>query len=472
MSASGLTVRQGDVIAGKYVVERVLGGGAMGVVVLAMHIDLQERRAIKLMSRDAMIDPQGVERFFREARAAVKLRSEHVARVHDMGRLPDQSPFIVLEYLEGSDLKHLIESRGPLPLGEAVRYLLQASEAIGEAHSLGIVHRDLKPANLFVTRNVGGDASIKVFDFGIAKLIGPGQNPSLTSTSSMLGTPLYMSPEQMRGAADVDGRTDIWALGAVLYCMLTGRTPFTGSTVTEICAAVIADPPKPPELLRPDIPPVVAQAILRCLEKKPGDRWRTVAELADVLRPFAADTPVVPTNTVPARVKTISMDEPALASAVKYAPREAAAREPAMSGPAATLGGSTAQKSWWSAQNSVASRSKASPAMLVAGLITGLAALGCTAFLLNRYGTSERSTVSLVSGDAPVRSVALPSASVSATIAASADVSVGATAVASDAPPPVSARASASTRAPIVSPPKTPAAVSAPPKDAFGRDRK
>ncbi len=469
MSASGLTVRQGDVIADKYVVERVLGGGAMGVVVLAMHIDLQERRAIKLMSRDALVDPQGVERFFREARAAVKLKSEHVARVHDMGRLPDQSPFIVLEYLEGCDLKHLIESRGPLPVGEAVRYLLQASEAIGEAHALGIVHRDLKPANLFVTRSVGGAPSIKVFDFGIAKLTGPGQNMSLTSTSSMLGTPLYMSPEQMRGAADVDGRTDIWALGAVLYCMLTGRTPFTGSTVTEICAAVIADPPKAPELLRPDIPPVVAHAILRCLEKKPADRWQTVAELAGVLRPFAADTPAM--AATPARVKTISMDAPLLASA-PHGAREASVREPAMSGAAATLGGSTAQKSWWAAQNNVASGSKASPAKLLLGLVFGLAALAGIAFLLNGYRSGERSTVALVSGDAPPRSVALPSEPASATTPASADLIVSATAVESSPRPPSSAAASASASAPAVLLPKAPTVVSPPLKDAFGRDRK
>ncbi|APR86721.1 Serine/threonine-protein kinase pkn3 [Minicystis rosea] len=294
MSHGDAPIRPGDILAGKYRVERVLGSGAMGVVVAAMHVELHELRAIKFMLPSMLGDAEGVERFLREARAAVRLKSQHVAKIYDIGRLDTGAPYMVMEYLEGSDLKQQLDTRGPLPIPEAVTYLQQVCEAIAEAHALGIVHRDLKPANLFLTKAVNGAPCIKVLDFGIAKVLGGGDGVDMTQTSALLGTPLYMSPEQMRGARTVDGRSDVWALGAILYRMLAGRTPFSGSSVTEICAAVVADPPDPPSMHRRDMPPALEAAVMRCLEKTPARRFATATELAAAIAPFAVPQAAAP----------------------------------------------------------------------------------------------------------------------------------------------------------------------------------
>jgi serine/threonine-protein kinase len=284
-------VAVGDILAEKYRVEKVLGAGAMGVLVAARHLDLREVRAIKLMLPSMLDDADGVERFLREARAAVCLKSEHVARIHDVGRLGSGAPYIVMEYLEGRDLKSVLEARGALPVAEAVSYLLQVCDALAEAHALGIVHRDLKPANLFLTTGPSGAGTVKVLDFGVAK-VPRGQAPDaeLTAATMLLGTPLYMSPEQMRSARDVDARSDLWSLGVVLYRMLTGKMPFSGGTVTEICASVVADPPDPPTVLRPDLPPALGAVVMRCLEKVPAERFQSAGELASALAPFAEAT--------------------------------------------------------------------------------------------------------------------------------------------------------------------------------------
>src|SRR5262245_18034417 len=214
-------VQPGDMLAGKYRVERVLGAGGMGVVVSAMHIDLEERRAIKLMHSADLANAQTVERFLREARAAARLRSDHVAKVHDVGRLETGAPYIVMELLVGEDLSHLLKARGPLPIEEAVLYILQACDAIGEAHAAGIVHRDLKPANLVLSRRPNGAPCVKVLDFGISKRTAPAGSAMLqseiTGTAEVIGSPHYMSPEQMRSTRNVDNRTDIWSLGVILY---------------------------------------------------------------------------------------------------------------------------------------------------------------------------------------------------------------------------------------------------------------
>ena len=260
----------------------------MGIVFAARHIELQELRAIKLMLPSALGNAEGVERFLREARAAVRLRSRHIARVLDIGRTDDGAPFIVMEHLEGSDFRTVLERAGTLPVLDAIRYVAQACEGLAEAHAVGIVHRDLKPANLFLTREHNGEPCIKVLDFGIAKISAAPDAPALemTKTAEIIGTPMFMSPEQMRSTRDVDARTDVWALGVILFRALTGQPPFRGTTITQLCAAVVADPAPPPSSLRADLPFGLEAVILRCLEKDPGRRYVNAAELGAALAPF------------------------------------------------------------------------------------------------------------------------------------------------------------------------------------------
>jgi serine/threonine-protein kinase len=282
-------VQIGEILAGKYRVDRVLGVGAMGVVVAATHVDLLELRAIKLMLPSMLGDREGVERFLREARAVSKLRSRHVAAVFDVGRLETGAPYIVMEHLEGVDLKSVLEQRGVLTVHEAAAYVMEACEALAEAHAAGIIHRDLKPANLFVVARRDAAPTIKVLDFGIAKMAARSDAEAaleMTGTSEMLGTPVYMAPEQMRASRSADARSDVWSLGVILYRALTGKVPFDGGTLTELCMAVLDDTPARPSTLRPDLPRGLDAVILRCLEKDPARRIGSAAELAMALAPF------------------------------------------------------------------------------------------------------------------------------------------------------------------------------------------
>ena len=218
----GALAQPGQVLLGKYRIERVLGVGGMGAVVLATHLQLEERVAIKFLLSSVARQPDMVERFLREGRTAIKIRSEHCVRVLDVGTLEGGQPYMVMEFMEGRDLDATIRESGPLPIADAVDFVLQAGEALAEAHALGTVHRNLKPANLFVTRRADGSPSIKVLDFGISKQAGAAGNMGMTSTQAVMGSPLYMSPEQMRSSKDVDARADIWALGTVLYEAIAG----------------------------------------------------------------------------------------------------------------------------------------------------------------------------------------------------------------------------------------------------------
>lgn len=284
--------RIGELIAGKYTIDRILATGGMGVVVAAKHIRLDQRVAIKFLLPEMLDREELVARFLREAQATVGLHGEHAVRVYDVGTLETGSPYLVMELLRGNDLDEELEVRGPLDVEEAVDYTLQACEAIAEAHRVGIVHRDIKPSNLFLARRPDGSRIVKVVDFGISKLLADeaqrGMNNKLTTTTAMLGSPQYMSPEQVRSARDVDGRTDIWSLGCVLYEMLANVPPFSAETVSAVSAMIVADKPPPLKTLRGDAPPELCKVIMRCLEKNRERRYRTVAALAEALAPFAS----------------------------------------------------------------------------------------------------------------------------------------------------------------------------------------
>ncbi len=276
----------GSVLAGKYRVERILGQGGMGVVVEARHIALDERVALKFLLPEYASHPEAAARFLREARNAVKIKSEHVARVSDVGTLESGAPYMVMEYLEGRDLSGVLEKTGVIGIQDAVDYVIQGSEAIAEAHSHGIVHRDLKPANLFLSKRPDGMPIVKVLDFGISKNSGNGVD-NLTKTTAAMGSALYMSPEQMQQTRSVDHRTDIYALGISLYELLAGKQPFYADTLPQLCAEILTGVPTPLRTARPDVPEGLAVVIERAYARDRAARFQSVAEFVVALAPFA-----------------------------------------------------------------------------------------------------------------------------------------------------------------------------------------
>ena len=279
-------VNIGDVVAEKYLIERVLGKGGMGVVYVAKHLQLGERVAIKFLKQKTLESDELVARFLREGRTAARLRSEHTARVRDVGTMPDGAPYLVMEYLEGRDFDAVLAEHGSLSPQVAVKYVLQACEALAEAHSMGIIHRDLKPANLILIRKRDGATAIKIIDFGISKLVASEGGPEMTQASVMMGSPLYMAPEQMASARDADARSDVFSLGAVLYHFLTGKPPFVGSSAVDVFERITEGPPSPREI-RPDLPDGIEAITSRCLRKKREERFPDVAALAAALVPYA-----------------------------------------------------------------------------------------------------------------------------------------------------------------------------------------
>jgi len=231
----------GEVVAERFAIERVLGHGGMGLVVAARHLELGVLVALKFPLPELANHPERCARFVREARAAIQIRSEHVARVMDLSKLADGTPFIVMEYLEGATLSDILSERGPLPVGEAIGILLQACDALAEAHAIGIVHRDLKPSNMSLCHKSGGGTILKVMDFGISKVqaeMGDGGDVSITKTGGLVGSPAYMSPEQICDSKNVDARTDVWSLGIILFEMLTARRPFDNHSVGGLLSAI------------------------------------------------------------------------------------------------------------------------------------------------------------------------------------------------------------------------------------------
>ncbi len=270
-------VAPGEVLAGKYRVESVIGEGGMGIVVCAVHIQLEHRVAVKFLRPDVLRDEQATARFAREAKAAAKIRSEHVARVLDVGVLDNGAPYMVMEYLEGIDLKRAVRENGVLPAEEAARYILQACEAIAEAHAAGIIHRDLKPANLFLANRPGGENIVKVLDFGISRELGATLQ-GLTHSHSLMGTPYYMSPEQLISPKEVDPRTDVWSLGIILFELLSGLPPYGGASLPEVVASVLRGAP-PSSRLPAGVPDSLRKVIDRCLTHSLKSRYQNVAEL-------------------------------------------------------------------------------------------------------------------------------------------------------------------------------------------------
>ncbi len=277
------SLKPGDIVAGKYLLEHVIGRGGIGVIASAQHLVLRQRVALKFLRPELSRQPDVVLRFLREAQAVAQIRGEHVARIMDAGTIETGEAFFVMEYLEGRDLAAVLLEDGPLTVEDAVDYVVQACEALAEAHALGIVHRDLKPANLFLTRAPDGSPFVKVLDFGLSKLAEVVASESLTELTAdhhILGSPHFMSPEQMRSARDADARSDVWALGAVLYTLLAGRVPFDGKYLTEICAAVLDG--RVPSLcdLRPDVSEELNAVVARCLRTQREDRFESIACLA------------------------------------------------------------------------------------------------------------------------------------------------------------------------------------------------
>ena len=421
LPSDSLPVRPGDVLADKYRVERVLGTGGMGFVVAARNINLGKLVALKMMLPAALAMPRAVERFEREARAAVQLKSEHIAEVLDIGRLPTGEPYIVMELLDGSDFEGLLQRDRWLQVDDAVDYLLQACEAVAEAHALGVVHRDLKPKNLFLSHRLDGTPIVKVLDFGISKWTTPDSDShSLTRTSDVFGSPNYMSPEQIRSVKDVDGRTDIWSLGVILFELLTGRVPFLAESLPQLCALVLEQAPPSVASLRADVPPGLVAVVARCLEKSSERRFQTVRELVAALEPFGRPRPPQRASTTGNTGNPLSPGASTLAISSAPAGRPSS---PSAGGADVSNGTST---SWVE----TAPAAKRGRHRLLGALLSPIVLLAVgTALWFGARGTLARPsqhdaaaaatssvTASLRTSEPPPASVALPSASPSASV--------------------------------------------------------
>ncbi len=393
----------GDLLAGKYRIERLIGQGGMGAVFAAHHEILFQRVAIKLLLAQYARDSGAVARFLNEARAMARIQDEHVARVMDVGTLENGTAFMVLEYLEGVDLAKVIESRGALPLSETIDYAAQALEALGEAHRLGIVHRDMKPSNLFLTRRPNGAPCVKLLDFGISKGASPlaAHNSGITSTGTIMGSPAYMSPEQLKSSKSVDARTDIWSIGVVMYELLTGKSPFDGETLGQVLAAIVEA--EVPALNRRDVPASFEAVLLRCMARKPEQRFASAAELAEALRPFASPMALASiqrlceTHPAPAAIQAAASG---LARTHALSPAPAEQPQPAQTG-----------ASWApSTESEVSTRPTGSPArVLVAVSVGAVLVLGGAAFLVfGRHGPQPPPASATSGGTSSAPAIAAP----------------------------------------------------------------
>jgi serine/threonine-protein kinase len=311
-----LPLTPGEIVAGKYLIDRVLGVGGMGAVFAAADQVTGERVAIKCLLPIFADNHDVRTRFLREGSATMRLQSEHIAQVSSTGTLDDGVPFIVMEHLDGRDLRTVVRGSGPLEVSTAAAYVGQVCAALAEAHALGIIHRDLKPANLFLTRRASGTALIKVLDFGIAKYTSAsllGDQAEMTKTQAVLGSRAYMSPEQMLRPKDVDARADIWSLGVILYFFVTGKNPFTSDTTEGMIMRIVSGAAEPLQEAAPNVPAAFDAIVMRCLSKRREDRFSNVTELARALAPFARDVPdraTMELDDEPAQPRGMASPEP------------------------------------------------------------------------------------------------------------------------------------------------------------------
>ncbi len=463
-----LAAEPGSVLAGKYRIESLLGRGGMGQVFLATHLQLNEPLAIKLLHRNLIDSPETLDRFLQEGRAAAKIKSEHIARVLDLGMLEDGSPYMAMEVLEGSDLAKTLKKDGPLPIPKAVDFILQACEALSAAHSIGIIHRDLKPSNLFLTQRADGTPWIKVLDFGISKFLHAGH--SHTQTSDVLGSPPYMSPEQIRSTKHVDHRSDIWSLGTILFELLTGRTPFMADTMADLCIKIVAEPSPPLSSVLPGAPPGLEAILLKCHEKDPGARYASVEDLASALKPYVmsaqrtvAAGPVMESlrKSGAAAVKTV-MASPA--DLLHVSNSSANQNNPISTYPETSRAGNTSVKWNNSIDNKPAQGSARKNSWLIPSIALGaIFIIGIAAFLGWRVGRAEEERQS----SAESSPIALP--------AAASVTELAPMPVESESAAPPMAVASEKPKTPAKPPPaKQPAAASTKPKVGFDlfNDRK
>jgi len=402
-------VAPGDVLAGKYHVERVLGAGAMGVVVVAMHTQLDQRVAIKFLLPDVLGDETAVSRFAREAKAAARIRSEHVVRVIDVSTLESGAPYMVMEYLDGVDLAQMLEERGPLPVEDAVDYVLQALEALCEAHLAGIVHRDLKPSNMFLAKRPDGSPVVKILDFGISKIT-TAEQQSMTHTQAMLGSPLYMAPEQMRATKSVDRRADIWSMGVILHELLTGRVPFVAETMPQLISTVMFDPTPRPSQVRPELPAGIDQVVVRCLEKDAAQRFQNVGELATALAPFA---PAGARLSVE-RIGRMLGASGAEASPDPFASSQANARAAAAgaSSGSALASSGTVSHAWQATNGGVSGVKRRGPVLLVAAGALVAAGIGAAALMMGHHEAAGSGAPSAAAAAVPAERPATSAAAV------------------------------------------------------------
>ena len=409
---AGAGVRPGDVLAGKYRVERVLGVGGMGVVVAAHHIQLDEKVALKFLLPEGLENPEAVARFVREARAAVKIKSEHVARVSDVGTLDTGAPYMVMEYLDGGDLAAWLQQRGSHPVEDlAVDFVLQAGEAIAEAHALGIVHRDLKPANLFCVLRADGQLSVKVLDFGISKVTTAGaQGHDMTNTAAVVGSPMYMSPEQLQSSKGVDARTDIWSLGVLLFELLTAQVPFLAEAVTELVIKIATAPALPVRLVRPDVPAGLEQVIATCLEKDRERRFASVSELAIALKDFGSKHARVSVERILGTLRAAGISAAMLAPSGEFQAATSATGPPPAPMP-------QTMATWGRTRASVRPGGARPVVWIAAALVLGVFALGVVVLVLKRSFTSGVAASATASGPpGPASSVVLAAATAAAAV--------------------------------------------------------